>query len=68
MKAGIDFVHYQISDQSKYKKYVGDDLGIEQILGNYFAIDDGDVTDEKQIQELTQEIYKEMQEYIQKHG
>ncbi len=67
MKAGIDFVHYQISDQSKYKKYVGDDLGIEQILGNYFAIDDGDVADEKQIHELTQEIYKEMQEYIEKY-
>ena len=67
MKAGIDFIHYQVEASSKYKKYVGDDLGIEKILSNYFLIDDGDVTDEKEVQKIIQEILLEMKKYIKQY-
>lgn len=67
MKDGIDFIHYQVEVSSKYKKYVGDDLGIEKILSNYFLIDDGDVTDEKEVQKIIQEILLEMKKYIKQY-
>ena len=67
MKEGIDFIHYQVEASSKYKKYVGDDLGIEKILSNYFLIDDGDVTDEKEVQKIIQEILFEMKKYIKQY-
>lgn len=67
MKEGIDFIHYHVEDPLKYKKFVGDDLGIEKILSNYFLIDDGDIIDKNKIQKITEEIINEMKEYIQKH-
>lgn len=61
---GIRFIHLEISNNEEIKEYVGDDIGIEQILGNFYAIDDGDVTDPKSIKRLIQKIQKEMKEYI----
>ena len=64
MNEGIDFLHYEVSDYLKDKQYIGDNIGIEKILGNYISIDDGDITDEKQIDEIKQEIIKNMQKYV----
>lgn len=64
INAGIDFLHYEISDYSKDKQYIGDNIGIEKILGNYISIDDGDITDKKHINKIKQEIIKDMQKYI----
>lgn len=57
-------MHYEVSDYLKDKQYIGDNIGIEKILGNYISIDDGDITDTKQIDEIKQEIIKDMQKYI----
>jgi hypothetical protein len=62
---GIRFIRYNISEYKNARKYIGDDVGIEQIIGNYDIIDDGDITDPIQIEELKNEIYKEIKEYIE---
>jgi hypothetical protein len=41
---GIEFAHYYVSDRENITEYIGDDVGIEQIVGYYFTIDDGDLT------------------------
>jgi hypothetical protein len=38
--AGIRFLKSYVSNRENVTKYAGDDIGIEQILGNYYGIDD----------------------------
>jgi hypothetical protein len=61
---GIRFIHFELIDREQTKEYLGDDIGVEQILGKYWAIDDRDVTDPKEIKKLEEEIKQEMQNYI----
>ena len=62
---GIRFVHYNVSNRVNITEYIGDDVGIEKIVGDYFAIDDGDITYEEDIKKLKILILEEMQQYIQ---
>jgi hypothetical protein len=61
---GIWFARFYVSNNKNITKYVGDDIGIEQILGDYYAIVDGDITDEKDIKDLKQLILEELQQYV----
>ncbi|MDR0364081.1 MAG: hypothetical protein LBH92_03570 [Bacteroidales bacterium] len=61
---GIRFINFEIIDREKTNMYLGDDVGVEQILGNFWAINDGDVTDTIQIKQLEKEINHEMKTYI----
>ncbi|MDR1217991.1 MAG: hypothetical protein LBK73_00085 [Treponema sp.] len=64
---GIGFVHEYVSNNENITKYVGDDIGIEQILGDYYAIADGDITDEKDIKDLKKIILEEIQQYVKEN-
>jgi hypothetical protein len=59
---GIRFISLKIIDDENAINYVGDDVGIEQIIGNYYSID-GE-TDEKDIKIIKKEILEEMRQYI----
>jgi hypothetical protein len=60
-KEGIRFVHYDVSEP---KGAVGDDIGIDQILSKYYAIDEGLVPDKKDIEAFKKLIFEEMQQYV----
>jgi hypothetical protein len=60
-KEGIEFVHYNVSDP---KGAVGGDIGIDRILSNYYAIDEGFVPDKKDIETLKKLILDEMRQYV----
>jgi len=64
---GIKFVSSKVCNRENVINYLGDDVGIEQILGNYYAIDDGDVTYDKDIERLIDLIFLEMKQYIDNH-
>jgi hypothetical protein len=61
---GIWFVHRNVSDNKNITEYIGDDIGIDQILGKYYAIVDADITDKKDIEAFKKQIQKEMRQYI----
>jgi hypothetical protein len=62
---GIVFVANNISIFENTTNYVGDDVGIEHILGNYYAIADGDIVDRKGIDETEKILSEEIRQYIQ---
>ncbi|MDR1220650.1 MAG: hypothetical protein LBK73_13705 [Treponema sp.] len=64
LSKGIKFANFEVSDNENITRYVGDDVGIEQILGNYYAVDDGDLTDKKDIEATKKLILEEMQQYV----
>jgi hypothetical protein len=64
---GIRFVHHNVSNVEKITEYVGDDIGIEQILGNFYAVDDGDLDDEKDIEVTIEYIIRDMKQYVNEH-
>jgi hypothetical protein len=64
---GIRFVHRNLSNHENITKYVGDDIGIEQILGDFYMIDDGDFADEKNIEATIECIISDMKQYINDH-
>ena len=64
---GIKYINFKILNSELTKKYVGDYVGIEQIIGNFWAIEDGDVTDSKNIQILEDLIKKDMLKYIEEN-
>jgi hypothetical protein len=64
---GIRFVHHNVSNIEKITEYIGDDIGIEQILGDFYAVDDGDLGDEKDIEVTIEDIIKGMKQYINEH-
>jgi hypothetical protein len=59
---GFKFVKCWVSDFKKTKKYVGDDVGIEQICGNFHSI--CDFADEKDRRILKEAVLAEMQQYV----
>ena len=64
MYSGIKFAHTNVSNSKDTVEYVGDDVGIAQILGYYFAIDDCDITDKKEIEDTEKLILEEIQQYV----
>lgn len=46
---GIEFITQYLVDNSKNEEFVGDYLGLEKIIGIYYAVDDGDITDKNEI-------------------
>ena len=61
---GIRFVHRKVSIYENTKTYVGDDIGIEEILGNFYMIDDGDISSEKNIETTIEFIISDLKQYI----
>jgi hypothetical protein len=61
---GIEFARYDVSSFKEAIEYVGDDVGISRLLGNYFAIDDGDLKDEKDIKTAKGFIFRDMRQYV----
>ena len=61
---GIRFVHYYVSNNENITEYVGDDVGIEEIIGDFYAIYDGDITNEKDIETTKKLIFENMQRYV----
>ncbi|MDR1219572.1 MAG: hypothetical protein LBK73_08180 [Treponema sp.] len=62
---GIRFVHHNVSNDEKITEYLGDDIGIEEILGDFYAVDDGDLRNEKDIETVIKDVFKEMEQYVQ---
>lgn len=61
---GIKFIDFEIRDFKDDKEIVGDSVGIEKVLGNFYLINDGDVTTEKDIESTKKIIQEEIKEYI----
>lgn len=61
---GIKFAHRNVSDFKKTKTYVGDDVDISQILGAFYMIDDGDLSNEKGIETAIELIIMDLKQYI----
>jgi hypothetical protein len=64
LNKGIRFLNLKVVDYGNCTKYLGDDIGIEQILGNYYAIEDRNLTDKKDIEATKKLILEELQQYI----
>jgi hypothetical protein len=64
---GIRFVAYRVSKHEDTKTYIGDDVGIERILGNFYLIDDGDLSNEKDIEIAIEFIIMYMKQYVNDH-
>ena len=61
---GIRFVHRNVSNYKKTKTYMGDDVDIEKILGNFYMIHDGDLSKEKDIETSIEFIIHDLKKYI----
>ena len=61
---GIRFAHRNVSVFKKTKTYVGDDVDIERILGKFYMIDDGDLSNEKDIETAIEFIISNLKQYI----
>ena len=64
---GIKFVHRNVSKSKNITRYAGDDVGIEQILGNFYVIDDGDLRNEKNIKTAIEFIIRDLKQYVNEH-
>ena len=64
MYSGICFVDRNVRNFEDTMYYVGDDVGIEQILGDYYYIDDGDAIDVEHIREAEKFLIEELQQYV----
>jgi hypothetical protein len=62
---GIRFLDVNVLDYENITKYLGDDVGIERIIGYFYAVDDGDLTDEKDIEDAIKDVFKDMEQYVQ---
>jgi hypothetical protein len=62
---GIKFLDFKVIDHENITKYVGDDVGIERIIGNFYAVDDGDLRDEKNIETAIKYVFRDMEQYVQ---
>lgn len=67
IKSSMEFINFKISEEDRVKEYIGDDIGVEQILGNFWIIEDGDVQDIEEIQQLTKTINEDMSKYIEEN-
>jgi hypothetical protein len=65
LNEGIGFVDHNVIDYGDPTKYVGDDVGIAQLLGKYYAI--YDITDKKKIEYIKKLILEEMQQYVKEN-
>jgi ethanolamine utilization cobalamin adenosyltransferase len=62
---GIKFlVDYRVSNFDDAIEYIGDDVGISKILGNFYAIDDGDLRNKKDIEAAINYIFRDMKQYV----
>jgi hypothetical protein len=61
---GIRFAHRKISNRENITKYIGDDIGIERILGNFYLIDDGDLRNEEDIVTVIESIIVDIKQYV----
>lgn len=66
-REGIIFLHHRVVDRGNTTEYLGDDIGIEGILGKFYQIDDGDLSDEKYIKTAIEDIISDMKQYINDH-
>jgi hypothetical protein len=64
LNEGIRFAAYDVSDVADSINYVGDDTGIEYIVGDYYAIDDGNLTYKKDIKLAKKLIFEGMLQYM----
>ena len=65
---GIEFIINNFLEQGKSKKYFGDYLNISDIISVYYTIDDGDITNKKELQKATNILFDLIKEYIKKYG
>jgi hypothetical protein len=61
---GINFINFKVRNNENITKYVGDDVGIEKLLGAFYAVTDGDLRDEKDIEAAITDVFKEMKQYV----
>jgi hypothetical protein len=61
---GLRFLNFRVVAHGNFNQYLGEDIGIEQIFGNYYAISDRNVTNEKDIQAVRESIFRDMQQYV----
>jgi hypothetical protein len=64
---GIKFLDFKVLDYKKITEYVGDDVGIEQLIGNFYAVDDGDLSNEKDIETAIGYVIRDMKQYVNEH-
>jgi hypothetical protein len=64
LNEGIRCATYDVSDIADSTNYIGDDTGIEYIVGDYYAIDDGNLIYKKDIKIAKKLIFEGMQKYI----
>jgi hypothetical protein len=62
---GIGFVDHKVIDYGEPIKSLGDDIGIAQLLGNYYYI--CDITDKEKIEAIKKLILEEMQRYVNEY-
>ena len=65
---GIEFIINDFLEQGKSEKYFGDYLNISDIISVYYTIDDGDITNKKELQKATNILFDLIKEYIKKYG
>lgn len=65
---GIEFIINNFLKQGKSEKYFGDYLNISDIISVYYTIDDGDITNKKELQKATNILFDLIKEYIKKYG
>ena len=63
---GINFVYNNVSEHENTKYIVGDDIGIE-VLQQFWLIDDGDLENEKDIENVIESIIIKMKKYINEY-
>jgi hypothetical protein len=62
---GIGFIDHKVINNENITKYVGDDVGIEKILGAFYLVADGDLRDEKDIEAAIKDVFTELEQYVQ---
>jgi hypothetical protein len=64
---GIRFLDFKVLDYENTTEYLGDEVGIERVIGNFYAVDDGDLDDEKKIETAIEYVIREMKQYVNEH-
>jgi len=64
---GIKFADIEMSNYENVITYVGDDVGIEQILGDFYAVDDADLMNEKDVETAIDFVISGLKEYVNEY-
>lgn len=61
---GVKFIIEYLIDNSKNKEFIGDYLGLDEIIGIYYAIDDGDIINKSEIKKTLNLGIKMIEDYL----